>query len=318
MISFCEVSESLNEAQVRAAPRDNPGVRTTNGYLVDAIFIDSKGAVITGEAEQELLADSGIEEYTLWMNKEGYCTWRAPVVVWHNGQYAHDTMVKGDNGNSGRREARRKESTAITAGFPVNTLAGRNSGHDAIAAWIKALDQPQLDAKAFYSLLAAGRTAVPLLNEVADKGSPIQEVRASELLTRIQASAAKVAPPPKSPPPQNRLPQVTGPRPQGTAQTAPAAPATPVRVGGNVPLPVKTADVKPVYPAGAQSAGVQDVVIVEILIGPDGRVHDARILRSIPLLDEAALHAVRQWQYAPTKLNGVAVPVLMTVTVTFR
>jgi protein TonB len=75
--------------------------------------------------------------------------------------------------------------------------------------------------------------------------------------------------------------------------------------------------VHPVYPAIAQSARVQGVVIVEATIGPDGKVQDARILRSIPLLDAAALEAVKQWEYTPTTLNGVPVPVIMTVTVNF-
>ena len=52
-------------------------------------------------------------------------------------------------------------------------------------------------------------------------------------------------------------------------------------------------------------------------IGPDGRVQDVRVLRSIPLLDAAAIEAVKQWQYTPTLLNGVPVPVIMTVTVNF-
>jgi protein TonB len=46
-------------------------------------------------------------------------------------------------------------------------------------------------------------------------------------------------------------------------------------------------------------------------------VSDARVLRSIPLLDQAALDAVRQWEFTPTLLNGVPVPVIMTVTVQF-
>jgi protein TonB len=46
-------------------------------------------------------------------------------------------------------------------------------------------------------------------------------------------------------------------------------------------------------------------------------VQDVRVLRSIPLLDAAATEAVRQWQYTPTLLNGVPVPVIMTVTVNF-
>ncbi len=60
------------------------------------------------------------------------------------------------------------------------------------------------------------------------------------------------------------------------------------------------------------------MVVIEATIDPSGRVADARILRSIPLLDQAALDAVRQWEYTPTLLNGVAVPVTMTVTVQFR
>ena len=49
----------------------------------------------------------------------------------------------------------------------------------------------------------------------------------------------------------------------------------------------------------------------------EGRLKDAKVLRSIPLLDQAALDAVKQWQFTPTLLNGVPVPVIMTVTVNF-
>ena len=55
----------------------------------------------------------------------------------------------------------------------------------------------------------------------------------------------------------------------------------------------RSVDVKPVYPEIARTARVQGVVICEALIGPDGKVADAHILRSIPLLDQAALDAVR-------------------------
>ena len=79
----------------------------------------------------------------------------------------------------------------------------------------------------------------------------------------------------------------------------------------------KVKDVQPTYPPIAQSARVQGVVILEATIGPDGRVQDVRVLRSIPLLDAAAIEAVRQWVYTPTLLNNVPVPVIMTVTVNF-
>jgi TonB family protein len=91
----------------------------------------------------------------------------------------------------------------------------------------------------------------------------------------------------------------------------------PVRVGGNIKPPVKTRDVRPVYPDAALGARVAGIVILEANIGTDGAVIDARVLRGVPMLNDAALEAVKQWQYEPTLLNGVPVPVIMTVTVNF-
>jgi TonB family protein len=90
-----------------------------------------------------------------------------------------------------------------------------------------------------------------------------------------------------------------------------------VRVGGNIKAPTKIKDVQPVYPPIAQSARVSGMVILEARVGADGSVEDARVLRSIPLLDKAAIDAVMQWRYTPTLLNGNPVPVVMTVTVSF-
>src|SRR5919201_799707 len=121
---------------------------------------------------------------------------------------------------------------------------------------------------------------------------------ATDVLPTPTSMMAFVAAPPPPPPP-------------------PPPPAAPVRVGGNIKAPQKIKDVKPTYPAIAQSARVQGVVIIEATIGPNGAVQEAKVLRSIPLLDAAALDAVRQWQFTPTLLNGVPVPVIMTVTVNF-
>ena len=93
--------------------------------------------------------------------------------------------------------------------------------------------------------------------------------------------------------------------------------AAPIRVGGNIKAPTKLRDVRPIYPPEAQSGRVQGVVIIEATIGTDGTVIDTRVLRSIPMLDDAALDAVRQWEFTPTLLNGVPVPVIMTTTVNF-
>jgi periplasmic protein TonB len=102
------------------------------------------------------------------------------------------------------------------------------------------------------------------------------------------------------------------------ATPPPPSSTAPVRIGGLVQMPSKVHDVAPIYPQIAQSARVEGVVIVEAVISTDGSVRDARVLRSLPLLDRAALDAVKQWRYAPTRLNGVVVPVIVTVTVHFR
>lgn len=109
--------------------------------------------------------------------------------------------------------------------------------------------------------------------------------------------------------------------PAGGVSREPGAPtyaeSAPVRVGGAINSPSKIKDVNPIYPTIARAARVQGVVIIEATIGVDGRVTDAKVVRSIPLLDEAALVAVRQWEFTPTTLNGQPVPVVMTVTVDF-
>ena len=91
----------------------------------------------------------------------------------------------------------------------------------------------------------------------------------------------------------------------------------PVRIGGNVQAPKKIKNVAPVYPLEAQQAGVSGSVVLEIIIGADGRVQSTRVIRSVPLLDRPAVEAVAQWEFVPTLLNGSPVPVIMTVTVNF-
>jgi len=94
-------------------------------------------------------------------------------------------------------------------------------------------------------------------------------------------------------------------------------PDEPVRPGGNVKPPQRVSYVRPEYPPVALAARVTGSVFIEAIIGTDGLVRDARVIRSVPLLNEAALRAVRQWRYSPTLLNGIPVEVIMTVTVTF-
>lgn len=127
------------------------------------------------------------------------------------------------------------------------------------------------------------------------------------------------------------VPQVPGGLPVGSGSafigvpgstTTLAAPPPPrekqiVRAGGKVGYPKRISGNAPRYPAIAQSARIEGTVVLEAVIDERGHVTNLRVINSIPLLDDAAKEAVATWRYSPTTLNGVTVPVLMTVSVRF-
>jgi len=98
----------------------------------------------------------------------------------------------------------------------------------------------------------------------------------------------------------------------------PPQPQTPIRPRSGIRAPEKIVHVAPIYPLLARASRVRGVVIIEATIDNRGNVESARVLRSIPLLDQAALDAVHQWKFTPTLLNGIAVPIILTVTVNFQ
>jgi TonB family protein len=172
------------------------------------------------------------------------------------------------------------------------------------------------DAMVYKSLLL--RTQAGLEPDATSQRALLNEADTlrSRALALRQANPAEMTfgprgagvPPPPPPPPPPPAPYVAGPA---------GSDAKPLRVGGTIATPMKIKDVRPVYPPEARDAGVQGVVILEAVIGETGAVSTARVLRSIPLLDQAALDAVRQWEFTPTLLNGAPVPVVMTVTINF-
>jgi protein TonB len=98
------------------------------------------------------------------------------------------------------------------------------------------------------------------------------------------------------------------PAPRGTVR---------VRAGRELRPPRQTKHVAPVYPEAAKAKGIEGVVILEIVIGTDGRVIQADVTKSTPALDESAVAAVHQWEYEPALLNGEPVEVILTVSVRF-
>jgi len=96
------------------------------------------------------------------------------------------------------------------------------------------------------------------------------------------------------------------------------APTGPVMVGGDIKPPQAISSVAVEYPEIARQAGVQGNVVVRIVIDKTGSVTEAHALSGPILLRDAAVKALRQRKYAPSKLDGHPISVEMLVTIQFR
>jgi TonB family protein len=161
-------------------------------------------------------------------------------------------------------------------------------------------------------------------------GVPVPVIMTVTVNFRLDEDGRPLPPPPPPAPPAPPAPPTGDVPPPPPAPPAPPTPMLappppptwnpgdpPLRIGGLIKEPKKIKHVAPVYPAEAQESRVQGIVIIEARIDQDGRVSDARIIRPVALLDQAALDAVMQWEFLPTLLDGQPVPVIMTVTVNF-
>ena len=91
----------------------------------------------------------------------------------------------------------------------------------------------------------------------------------------------------------------------------------PLRVGGNVQAARIVNRVQPVYPPLARQTRISGTVRLHAIIGKDGAITSLEVMSGHPLLQQAALDAVRQWRYQPTLLNGEPVDADTTIDVIF-
>jgi TonB family protein len=110
--------------------------------------------------------------------------------------------------------------------------------------------------------------------------------------------------------------QIAARMPDIVPRDGPGSAAPRPRVGVTPFSPRKLKHVDPIYPS-VTAARTEQTVVLELRIDQEGRVEGARILRSVPPFDQAALDAVRQWQYEPLLLNGLPTPFIVSVLVNF-
>jgi TonB family protein len=105
---------------------------------------------------------------------------------------------------------------------------------------------------------------------------------------------------------------------EGPPPPPPPASHEPVRIGGQVQAPALLKRVEPIYPAIAQMAAIDGIVILDAIIDEHGRVQSLKVLRGHPLLAKAATVAVLQWEYEPLKLNGRPTAFELSVSLWFH
>lgn len=90
-------------------------------------------------------------------------------------------------------------------------------------------------------------------------------------------------------------------------------------LGGNLKPPMKLKDVRPVYKSELAANNIEGDVLLQAVIGVDGRVRGVEVVSAANLdLEEAAIRAVSQWEFSPTYLNCQAIEVRMFVTASFK
>jgi TonB family protein len=195
-------------------------------------------------------------------------------------------------------------------------LLGR-AGHDAVLLWREKLSVPEARVLLERSQLALERVREisPDVNIVSEQtlmsilrwraALEEDESRKRDLRSqadRIPARIDSALRPPDAPP---------APAPQESLNAAGA-----LRVGGDVKAPVTTRRVPVVYTEAAKKNFTKGIVIFDAVIGEDGKVRDAIVTKALPDgLSEAALHALRQWEFRPGTQNGKPVAVIFTVIV---
>lgn len=244
------------------------------------------------------------------------------------GKHLPKEVVDRQVASSQRRDRRRRWLypllAALTMSAGIYASFRLNAPSDAPAS---AAETPALPSAASSVEELIGRSTEPEHVRVPaprDSGAPSRSVDLPpKASTSKPKSAPKAAPPTRKPaePKAADAKPATRPRANGAAPQRRSEPtaSTPIQPAAPILAPVRKFSPQPDYPAEARSAGLEGSVMLYGLIGKDGAVRDARVLRGLsPALDQAALAAFTTWRYEPARQEGVPLEQKLNVNIQFR
>jgi periplasmic protein TonB len=109
-------------------------------------------------------------------------------------------------------------------------------------------------------------------------------------------------------------PEASGTKPAEAAMSS----IEPVNLPESAALGLLAQPVDPIYPDAAKASGQRGSVVLQVLIGRDGAVQDAKFLQGSLVFARSAIDAVKQWRFKPYSMNGRAVSVQSVITLNFK
>ncbi len=189
---------------------------------------------------------------------------------------------------------------------PPSTAPGSTSSSVQPAVVQPALAQPAPVQPAAVQPVAPANAAVPPPAKPSPAvTAPLRTVSASTPVGIPSSLQTQLAP---------NAPVAGGAMPPEAAMSA----IEPVKLAQTAVLDLLVQHVDPEYPAAAKSSGQSGTVTLQVLIGHDGTVQDAKFLQGSLMFARPALDAVKQWRFKPYIMNGGVVSVQSTITLNFR
>ena len=207
----------------------------------------------------------------------------------------------GQTGQSPNVQAQGGESQVKD---PIATSVGNVPGSTVSASPDPAASAAQVQPNAPVTQGAAQQPPRPIALPVQNSAppQPVSTVSSMAIPSSLKSQIASMTP------------EASGAKPVESAMSS----IEPVGLPESIAWGLLAQPVDPVYPEAAKASGQRGSVVLQVLIGRDGAVQDAKFLQGSLVFARVAIDAVKQWRFKPYSLNGRAVSVQSTITLTFK